>query len=306
MLPRALLLVFSGLSVCLAQPQYQFLSLTGSDVFRVASATRLSQSGSAIGQVDGDGKAAVFSRELGTIKPAYARQIKDINAAGDIIGVTNQQKPFLSRPPYDTYLDLSPVSGSENATPEAMNDRGDIVGEPFYANGWFPGLNITILAAINNAGQVIGAVPVFPGYQYFLYTPGKGAVPLPAPPNTMNNNGDLLFGAPGAQYIQNSSGMIPLPSCCAWTGMNDFDEAVGSVLGANPQDPLSPRPVFYSVPTGLIDLTTRFQNTSGIAYPLPVGINNRGEILLEYSWFPAGFAIPAVGIGLLTPVSGAR
>jgi hypothetical protein len=73
------------------------------------------------------------------------------------------------------------------------------------------------------------------GAQYFLYTPGKGVTALPSPTNILNNNGDMMFGSKGAQYIQTSSGQIPLPSASTWTSVNDSNEAVEFSRSTSPQ-----------------------------------------------------------------------
>jgi hypothetical protein len=145
---------------------------------------------------------------------------------------------------------------------------------------------------------------------YFLYTPGQGDIPLPSIPTGLNNNGDLLFsGFPygsipeGPQYIQTASGQIPLPPGYQWTGFNDHDETVGYSVTVSPLNVATVTPVYYSVATGLVDLSTRFQNTHALVEVRPVTINNDGEILADFTWTPfPGLPVPhSAGVGLLVP-----
>ena len=302
---RTIALAVAFLSLCFGQASYQFVSLTGNDIHRFATASMLSQNGAAICRLNANGQAAVVSQQLGTVMPAFAESINGINAAGDIVGATHEGKAFVSQPPYDAYLDLSGVFPSPFGfgTALAINDRGDILGTPFENTTWFPGLDISVLQTINNAGQVVAAVSVPPGYQYFLFTPGHGDTVLPAPPRALNNSGDMLFGESGAQYIQTASAQIPLPSAYNWTGINDRDEAVGFSSSTTPFNVTTITPVYYSTATGLIDLSTRFENTHALVSTTPVAINNSGQILVNYAWMPfPGLPIaPSAGIGLLVP-----
>jgi hypothetical protein len=126
----------------------------------------------------------------------------------------------------------------------------------------------------------------------------------------LNNNGDLLFsGFPygsipeGPQYIQTASGQIPLPPGYQWTGFNDHDETVGYSVTVSPLNVATVTPVYYSVATGLVDLSTRFQNTHALVQVRPVTINNDGEILADFTWTPfPGLPVPhSAGVGLLVP-----
>jgi hypothetical protein len=306
---KTLALFFANVSICLAQPQYEFVSLTGDEIHRYATATKFNQSGTAIGKVDSVGDAAVFTRERGTIMLGFADTITGINAEGDVIG---SQKPyflggFLSESPYNTYFglpDQDPTCFLHRPCGMAINDERDILGFPLPSD-WFPGLNISRLYGFNNAGQVVGSVSAPPSVQsYFLYTPGKGTAALPSWPKALNNNGDMLFGEAGAQYIQTSSRQIPLPAGYRWVGINDRDEAVGF------SDPYSfiaeaLAPVYYSDATGLVELSSRFQNTHAVLSIMPVDINNKGEILVNFTWdaFPGKPVPPGAGVGLLVPLS---
>jgi hypothetical protein len=282
---------FFALAVSCSAQQYQFVSLTGTSIYRFATARAVSQSGTAVGSVNAFNTAAVFSPQLGTILPSFAMAITGVNAAGDIIGSTNYGG-FLSHVPYDAYIDLSSVG-----SPIAINDRGDMIGTPFLNTTWFPGLNIYPFA-INNLGQVLGVVASSPNYQYYLYTPGIGDTALPTTAQALNNNGDILF-APygGAAYIQTASAQIPLPSGYTWTAFNDSDQAVGygTATGA---------PVYFSTATGLVDLSTQFQNTQNIVSTTPEGITDSGEILVNFQWKPdpAEPVAPVAGVALLIPI----
>jgi hypothetical protein len=300
---KALGLLLANISICLAQTQYEFVSLTGNEIHRFATATKFSQSGSAIGSVDSDGAAAVFSRQLGTVRLGFAQTVTGINAAGDIVGRSYSfqgsfQVSFLSESPYNTYFELTDLH------PFAINDQRDILGSPIPSD-WFPGLNINGLDAFNNAGQVVGSIFAPPSPQsFFLYTPGKGTAALPSFPSALNNNGDMLFGQDGAQYIQTSSGQIPLPSGYRWVGINDRDEAVG--FSGDSFRPETFTPVYYSDATGLVDLSARFEHTHALVTTMPVDINNNGEILVNFTWrpFPGYPVAPSAGVGLLVPHSG--
>jgi hypothetical protein len=293
---KALGLLLASFSICPAQTQYDFVSLTGYELHRFATASKLSQSGTAIGRVDSDGAAAVFTRERGTMRLGFASTVNGINAAGDIVGFPHAPSgSFLSEAPYDTYFDLVDLNAF------AINDERDILGGPLPGD-WFPGLNINLLYGFNNAGQVVGSVFAPPSRQaFFLYTPGKGTVSLPSLPVAVNNNGDMLFGEAGAQYIQTSAGQIPLPSGYRWVGINDRDEAVGYSGDLGHLEELTP--VYYSNATGLVDLSTRFENTRALVATVPVDINNNGEILVNFEWrpFPGLPAAPSAGVALLVP-----
>jgi hypothetical protein len=163
-------------------------------------------------------------------------------------------------------------------------------------------LKINLLYGFNNAGQVVGSVFAPPSPQsFFLYTPGKATVALPLYLMALNNNGDMLFGEAGAQYIQTSSGQIPLPSQYRWVGINDRDEAVGYSGDLIRLEGLTP--VYYSNATGLVDLSARFENTHAIVTTIPADINNKGQILVNFRWtaFRGLPVAPSAGVGLLVP-----
>jgi hypothetical protein len=299
-----------GAFVCAGQITYDFVSLTGNDIYTAATGRALNQNGVAIGYVDTDDKSVVFDPRLGTIHLTFAALLRGINASGDVIGTTGDGHPFLSHPPYTTYIDLSNVFGPQTITSvDAINDRGDMVGIPLSNDQWFPGLTIGSVQAINNAGQVLTLSPTYP-YAY-LYTPGKGYIPLPDYlPLAMNNNGDLLYPKPpnsARGYVLTASGMIPLPEGYNWTAFNDLDEVVGSPE----RHGTYPTPVYYSVSTGIVDLRYSFQKTQSVVLGAPVAINNLGEILVNFTWYPC-YCPPfsanpcscppsAQGVGLLIP-----
>ena len=295
---RILGLLLCTASLCVAQKQYDFVSLTGYEIHRFAAATKLSQNGTAIGRVDSDGAAAVFTRERGTLRLSFASTITGINALGDIVGGSHSYLGyFLSEAPYDTYFDLTGLY------PFAINDERDILGFPLPSD-WFPGLNVDLLYGFNNLGQVIGSTYNPPSRQsFYLYTPGQGTVALPSYPMVLNNNGDMLFGDDGAQYIQTRVRQIPLPSGYRWVAINDRQEAVG--YSGDYSRPEAITPVYYSDATGLIDLSQRFQNTHALVSTVPVDINNNGEVLVNFTWtaFPGYPVAPSAGVGLLVPRS---
>jgi hypothetical protein len=251
------------------------------------------------------------------ITPPGIAEIKGINAAGDIVGTASSGEPFVSAPPYDTATNLSSVFGWISGSALAVNDRGDIVGRgsfpatdgtglarPFTFDAWFPGLDITSAVTVNNARQVIGMKSGSGASQYFLFAPGRGTTQLPATPLVLNNRGDILFTSTTGDYIQTSFARIPLPSGYSWTAMNDAEEVVG--YSSTPSSGATPtvQPVYFSVPTGLIDLTTRVLNPETYIQITPVAINNRGEIAVEYRYPSDPTVAPAVGVGLLVPANG--
>jgi hypothetical protein len=73
----------------------------------MAVATMLNKNGIAIGLLNANGQAVVFSPELGVVAPTFASEIKGINASGDIVGTTFLGKAFVSVSPYDAFIDLS-------------------------------------------------------------------------------------------------------------------------------------------------------------------------------------------------------
>jgi hypothetical protein len=282
---------FFALAVVCSAQQYQFVSLTGTSIYQFATAGTVGQSGTAVGTVNASYTPAVFSPQLGTILPSFATAITGVNAAGDIVGKT-YYGGFLSHPPYDTYIDLSSVG-----SPVAINDHGDMIGNPFLNTTWFPGFTAYPFK-INNAGQVIAVVLSYLVGQYYLYTPGIGDTALPTTPAALNNNGDILFEPyAAAAYIQKASAQIPLPLGYTWTAFNDSDQAVG-------YETANVAPVYFSTATGLVDLSTQFQNTQNIVSTTPVGITDSGEILVNFTWRPDPGApiAPSGGVGLLIPI----
>jgi hypothetical protein len=124
-----------GTFICAGQTTYVFLSLTGNDAHRFATATHMNAAGTAIGTVDADSNAAVFDPLRGTIYPTFAGSLRGINASGDIIGVTFQGQEFVMAPPYTAYLNLTDAYSID-----AINDRGDMVGSPLSSTQSFPNL----------------------------------------------------------------------------------------------------------------------------------------------------------------------
>jgi hypothetical protein len=312
---RALAIAHFAIFVCWGQTQYRFESLNGGNIFRFASASQISDNGSVIGRVfRGDRQPAVFSPELGIVTPPLLIEIAGINASGDIVGTTHlaggSVAAFLSRPPYDRVINLNTVFGWASGSAIGINDAGDIIGsgDPRGLNPsdiWFPGLNISGVIAINNAGQILAYSFINqPGHniEYFLYSPGKGVTVLPTFPRVLNNRGDLLLGVDGAQYIQTASDQIPLPSGYSWVSMNDSDQAVG--YGFPNPETATATPVFFSVATGLVNLSTWVVNPEDYLQIMPVGINNRGQIAVNYSILLNPFFAPYAGVGLLVPVAG--
>jgi len=292
--------------VCAAQIRYEFVSLTGNDIHRFATAITMNQRGVAIGSLDSISRAVVLDRRVGPVYPAFAGMLSGINLSGDVIGRTQDSHSFVSEPPYTTCINLSNVGSVD-----AINDRGDMVGTPFSNSQWFPGLDIRGTIAINNAGQVLAYAAVSaPSLSYFLFTPGKQDVPVPRFPIALNNNGDVLFApesgeAQGPQYMLTASGLIPLPSGYFWRGFNDLDEAVGFSAVTSPLNVTTITPVLYSLAAGLVDLSKLFENNHALVEVRPVRINNSGEILVEFRWtpFPGQPVAPSAGIGLLVPLS---
>jgi hypothetical protein len=95
---KALGLLLASFSICPAQTQYDFVSLTGYEIHRFATDSKLSQSGTAVGRVDSDGAAAVFTQERGTLRLGFAATVTGINAAGDIVGSPHPPRgPFFLR-----------------------------------------------------------------------------------------------------------------------------------------------------------------------------------------------------------------
>jgi hypothetical protein len=165
-------------------------------------------------------------------------------------------------------------------------------------------LDITSVTTINNARQVIGITSGLSNFQYFLFTPGRGTTLLPAAPIVLNNRGDILFSSASGEYIQTSSAQVPLPSGYSWISMNDADEVVGSSSSLSFGGRPTAKPVYFSVTTGLIDLTTRVVNPEAYSQISPVAINNRGEIAVNYSYVLDPNVAPYAGVGLLVPVAG--
>src|SRR4051812_33990206 len=124
---RAFALAPLAVSICFAQQQYRFVSLTEGTAYRYATAIQLSDNGSAIGTIQAVGQPVVFSRELGVVAPRSATSIRGINASGDIVGTLDGSRAFVARPPYDSPLDLNPVLGWTFGAANGINDYGDIV-----------------------------------------------------------------------------------------------------------------------------------------------------------------------------------
>jgi hypothetical protein len=136
-------------SLCSAQHLYRLRPLV--ETRKVQSFGGLSENGSVIGLYSSSSEPAVFSPELGVTQPrgsidGSVRVINRINASGDIVGQVRSERyccgyqPFLSRPPYDTLIDLSPILGWNYGSANDTNDRGDIVAEggigPDASNGY--------------------------------------------------------------------------------------------------------------------------------------------------------------------------
>jgi hypothetical protein len=264
---KALAIAQLTVSLCFAQQQYRFVPLTEGRAYRFATVTRLSDNGSAIGTVSSGRQPVVFSPELGVVAPTSVTSILDINASGDIVGTLDGTKAFVSRPPYDTPMNLNTVFGWFLGFADGINDQGDIIGNglssptdgsgfapSFTFDNWFPGLNVTSVDQINNAGQVLGVASDLTSSTYFLYTPGSGVKVLPVAPGVLNNNGDMLISNTDAQYIETDSGQIPLPSGYSWVSINDKNEAVGSATSAAPTGVITVTPVYFSAATGLVVL----------------------------------------------------
>lgn len=125
---KALVIAQLTVSLCFAQQQYRFVPLTDGHAYRFATVTRLSDNGSAIGTVSSGNQPVVFSPELRVVAPRSVTSILDINAAGDIVGTMDGSKPFVSRPPYDTALNLNTVFGWILGVARGINDQGDVIG----------------------------------------------------------------------------------------------------------------------------------------------------------------------------------
>jgi hypothetical protein len=309
---KLLLALIGAALCCTAQPQYRFVSLMNGDLERFAQGSRVNDSGVVIGRVNSSGSPAVFSPQFGVIIPPMVSQISAINSAGDIVGQSSAGQPFVAVPPYTSIIDLSTVFGWLSGTAVGINDRGDIIatGEyappngsgiavPYTFDAWFPGLNISVVTGINNARQVIGVTSTA-SPQTYLYTPGQGSKLL-AGGAVLTNGGGMLVNISGAVYIQTATGQIPLPAGYTWLSMNDSDEVVGianSGLGS----------FYYSVSTGLVNLSQQVINSQAYSQFSAFGINNNGEIAVNYQYAPNP-AVPGAiyaGVGLLVPVTPAQ
>lgn len=172
--------------------------------------------------------------------------------------------------------------------PNALNNSGDVVGSfttgqnlhsraflyrsgTFYDLGAWLGDN-SVAVGINNRGDVLGQwQDVLGGTRGFLIA-GATALDLgPMIPLKLNDAGQVLFfdfNTPFGSYnLRNADGSRTVVPFASATGLNDFGELVGTVVG--------PPPNFSN--TGVI----RYRDGHTINVPgfLPRAINNTPEIV---------------------------
>jgi probable HAF family extracellular repeat protein len=212
-----------------------------------------------------------------------------ISNTGEIIGLDNHAGSASQAVTWTTSGSITAMSllpGTTGATPESINDHGQIVGVSFAANGareatlWTNGTptaltppdgsTSTTAVAINNDGQVYGYA---------------ATVNVPTATDTVST---VLWSPSGVPIVQSTGpySAAPTKSCTLFAsacGQNSFGEQVGS--GGVNAGALAGHAIFrYSVVSPSLDLNTLVSpdvNASGWVLEHAFSINNAGQIVGE-------------------------
>jgi hypothetical protein len=222
-----------------------------------------------------------------------------------------------------TYVDIS-MPGSTAALPQAINDRGDIVGralsdDPEEASGFIlrrgeftrimvPGSFNTSPMDMNNAGVVVGFYCVPPplyGCGAFSWRDGEFTTwptsddywALGQQLKAINNAGTIVgrTGDHGLLLRQGSTGVVDVPNA-TYTSVEDINDRGDLLIGAFLPDP--PRSEYFVQRNG------RLQVVSGCAagHEAIIRLTNRLEFV---GWARLGGTEPSIPrVGLITSSRG--